>query len=231
MINTFRIMDLPQNERPRERLLRYGPESLSNSELIAILLRTGVSKENVLSLSSRILKQSGGLNKLLSCNAEEIMKLRGIGEAKASQIIAAGELAKRFKSFKSGDLYIIKCPKDAADLVMEEMRCFKKEHLRVIMLNVKNMVISVSDISIGSLNSSIVHPREVFSEAIRKNSASIIICHNHPSGNCTPSKEDIKVTERLDECSKILGIDLLDHIIIGDGKYISLKEKNILRVT
>lgn len=228
MDNTFKIMDLPQNERPRERLIRYGAEVLSNSELLAIILRTGTQKENIVNLSSRILKESGGLNGLLSMNCEEFMSLKGIGTAKAAQLLAIAELSKRFKTFKSGDRYIIKQSSDAANLVMEDMRCFKKEHLRIIMLNTKNFVMAVKDISIGSINSSIVHPREVFSEAIRKNSASIIICHNHPSGDPTPSGEDIKVTQRLKECSELLGIDLLDHIIIGNGVYISLKEKLIL---
>lgn len=228
MDNAFKIMDLPQNERPRERLIRYGAEVLSNSELLAIILRTGTKKENIVNLSNRILKESGGLNGLLSMNCEEFMSLKGIGTAKAAQLLAIGELSKRFKTFKSGDSYIIKQPSDAANLVMEDMRCLKKEHLRIIMLNTKNFVMAVKDISIGSINSSIVHPREVFSEAIRKNSASIIICHNHPSGDPTPSGEDIKVTQRLKECSKLLGIDLLDHIIIGNGAYISLKEKSIL---
>lgn len=228
MENVFRIMDLPESERPRERLLKYGAEVLSNSELLAIILVSGTHKENVINLSSRILKQSEGLNGLLGLVPEEIMSLDGIGKAKAAQIIALGELAKRFKSYRAGDVSIIKQPKDAADLVMEEMRYLRKEHLKLIMINTKNIVISMKDVSIGSLNSSIVHPREIFTEAIRRNSASIIICHNHPSGDPTPSKEDINVTERLKECGKLLGIDLLDHLVIGNGSYISLKEKGVL---
>lgn len=228
MKDTFKIMDLPQNERPRERLLKYGAEILSNSELLAIILRTGTTNENVMSLSSRVLKESGGLNGLLRLLPEEIMTLKGIGVAKASQIIAMAELSKRFKSYKSGEQYKITQPKDVAELVMEEMRYLKEEHLRVVMLNTKNIVISVKDVSIGSLNSSIVHPREIFIEAIKKSSASIVICHNHPSGDPTPSAEDISVTERIKECGKLLGIDLIDHIIIGNGNYISLKEKCVL---
>lgn len=228
MKETLKIMDLPVNERPRERLLRYGAEGLSNSELLAIILRTGIKNENIMNLSSRLLAQSGGLNGLLSLSLEEIMSLKGLGEAKASQIIAIGELSKRFKSYKAGEQYKINQPKDVANLVMEEMKSFKEEHLRVVMLNTKNIVISSKDVSIGSLNSSIVHPREIFAEAIKKNSASIVICHNHPSGDPTPSSEDIQVTHRIKECGKLLGIDLLDHIIIGDGIYVSLKEKDIL---
>ncbi len=228
MKETLKITDLPINERPTERLLRYGATGLSNSELLAIILRTGMKNENIVSLSSRLLTESGGLNGLLSLAPEEIMSLKGIGKAKASQIIAICELSKRFRAYKSGEEHKIHQPKDVANLFMEEMKNFKEEHLRIVMLNTKNVVIAVKDASIGSLNSSIVHPREIFAEAIKKSSASIVVCHNHPSGDPTPSSEDIQVTQRLKECGKILGIDLLDHIIIGNGIYVSLKEKCIL---
>jgi len=228
MNHTLKITDLPESERPSERLLRYGPETLSNAELLAVILRCGTKKENIITLCSNLLQKSGGLNGLLSITSEEIINIHGFGSAKAAQIISISEIYRRFKSYKSGEEYKITQPKDAADFVMEEMRNLKQERLRVIMLNTKNLVLSVKDVSIGSLNSSIVHPREVFCEAIKKNSASIIICHNHPSGDATPSSEDINVTKRLKECGKLIGIDLLDHIIIGDGKYISLKEKGIL---
>ena len=224
----LKITDLPENERPRERLLKYGADALSNGELLAIILRTGTMGENIISLSNRIIKECGGLNGLLSSSSEEFMNLNGIGEAKAAQLLALAEISKRFKTFKAGEEYKISQPKDAAELVMENMRYLKQEYLKLLMLNTKNVVIAVKDVSIGSLNSSIVHPREVFCEAIKKSSASIIICHNHPSGDPTPSNEDINVTHRLRESGKLLGIDLLDHIIIGDGKYISLKEKGIL---
>jgi len=228
MEKTFKIIDLPENERPRERLFRYGVGALSNSELLAIILRSGSKKENILNLSSRIIKKNGGLNGLLNSGLDDFMSLHGIGKAKAAQLAALIELSKRFKSYKDGDEYKISSPKDAVELVMEEMRSLKQEYLKVIMLNTKNVVIFIRDVSIGSLNSSIVHPREVFCDAIKKSSASIVICHNHPSGDPTPSNEDINITYRLKECGKLLGIDLLDHLIIGNGKYISLKEKGIL---
>lgn len=228
MNNNFKLTDLPVNERPRERLLRYGAETLSNSELIAIILGNGTSKENILSISTRLLKLSGGLNGLLNSKADELVKVNGIGRAKAVQLLALGELSKRFKSYKSGQNYKILNPKDASKLVMDELKVFDKEHLYVIMLNTKNVVIKISDVSVGSLNSSIVHPREVYNEPIVKHAASIIICHNHPSGDPEPSVEDINITKRLTECGKIIGIELLDHIIIGDGTYISLKEKGII---
>ncbi|AKN32285.1 DNA repair protein RadC [Clostridium carboxidivorans P7] len=228
MEQTLKIMDLPENERPRERLLRYGTQSLSNAELLAIILSSGTKKENVLSLSNRIIKETGGLNGLLKSTAEDFMSLSGIGEAKAAQLMALLEISKRFKSYRDGNDYKVSKPRDAAALVMDEMKNFKQEHLKVIMLNTKNVVLFIKDVSVGSLNSSIVHPREVFCDAIRKNSAFIIVCHNHPSGDPQPSNEDINVTNRLKECGKLLGIELLDHLIIGNGRYISLKEKGIL---
>lgn len=228
MEKALRIMDLPECERPREKLLRYGAETLSNGELLAIILRVGNSNENIINLSNRILKEAGGLNGLLTSGSEEFLSLKGIGSAKASQLLALAEISKRFKSFQSGDVYKISQPKDAAELIMESMRHLKQECLKVIMLNTKNIVITIKDISVGSLNSSIVHPREVFCEAIKRSSASIIISHNHPSGDPAPSSEDISLTHRIKECGKLIGIELLDHIIIGNGCYVSLKEKGIL---
>lgn len=228
MEKKLRIIDLPENERPRERLLRYGAENLSNVELLAIILRTGSNKENILNLCGRIIEKCGGLNGILNSSSKELLQIKGIGNAKAAQILALVELSKRFKSFKSGDSFKITNPSDVALLLMEEMRFLKQEFLKVIMLNTKNYVIKVKDVFIGSLNSSIVHPREIYCEAIKNSSSSIIICHNHPSGDPLPSSEDINVTNRLKECSKLIGIELLDHIIIGDGVYISLKEKGIL---
>lgn len=228
MEKALRIMDLPESERPREKLMRYGAETLSNGELLAIILRIGNSNENIVNLSNRILKEAGGLNGLLTSSSEEFLTLKGIGEAKASQLLALAEISKRFKSFKSGEEYKISQPRDAAEILMENMRYLKQECLKLIMLNTKNVVIALKDVSMGSLNSSIVHPREVFCEAIKRSSASIIISHNHPSGDPTPSSEDINLTQRIKECGKLVGIELLDHIIIGDGCYVSLKEKGIL---
>lgn len=228
MSTILKIMDLPENERPRERLHRYGAKTLSNSELLAILLRTGSGKENIINLSSRLLMSSGGLNGLLNQGIDELQKFRGIGLAKATQIAALSELSKRFNSYESGEKFIISKPYDAAKLVMGEMQNLNKEVLKLILLNTKNVVLKVLEVSVGSLNSSIVHPREVFCEAISEHSASIIICHNHPSGDPTPSKEDINITKRLMEGGKLLGIELIDHIIIGQGVYVSLKEKGIL---
>lgn len=222
------IKDIPEEERPRERLAKYGAEVLSNSELLAIILRTGSRYDSAVSLASRVLKNGSGLKCLYESSFEELRTIKGIGTAKASQIKAALELGRRLKTFRDNNCIFIKTPGDAAETVMEEMRYLKKECLKMIILNTKNMVISVKDVSVGNLNSSIVHPREIFIEAIRASGASIIMCHNHPSGDPAPSQEDISVTKRIFEAGKIIGIDLIDHIIIGDGKYISLKERNII---
>lgn len=224
----FTIKDIPEQERPRERLAKYGPEILSNVELLAIILRSGTRHDSAINLASRLLNNDSGIKYLYECSFEELKDVKGIGTAKASQIKAALELGRRLKTFKDTNNAFIKTPADIAELVMEDMRYLKKEYLKLILLNTKNMVVSVKDISIGNLNSSIVHPREIFVEAIKVSSASIVICHNHPSGDPTPSQEDINVTKRVYEAGKIVGIDLIDHIIIGNGKYISLKEKNII---
>lgn len=228
MHHNIKVNDLPKNERPQEKLVRYGVEKLSNAELLALVLRTGTREENVLNLSNRILCSNKGINGILELSFEDLMKIKGIGFAKASQIISVAELFTRFRSFKSGDDYTITCPRDVAMYMMEDMSNLKKEYFKLIMLNTKNMIISVKDVSIGNLNSSVVHPREVFVEAIKLGSASVILCHNHPSGDPTPSREDIEVTKRLKKCGDILGIEVLDHIIIGRKKYISLKEKDIV---
>lgn len=224
----FTIKDIPEADRPRERLIRYGSEALSNSELLAIILRTGTKSETAIDMANRLISSKEGLKFLSNCTIQELSQIKGIGNAKASQIKAAVELGKRIKNYRTDNRIKINCPEDIADLVMEDMRYLKKEYLRVIFLNTKNIVIDVKDLSIGSLNASVVHPREIYSEAIRRSSASIVICHNHPSGDPTSSQEDINITRRLHEVGKLVGIDLLDHVIIGDGCYISLKEKGIL---
>lgn len=223
MKTCLKVTDLPIIERPTEKLIRYGPSVLSNSELLAVIIRTGTKEQRVIELCSFILSEFNGLYGLMDASFEELIALRGIGKVKGAKILAILELHKRFSSFKGVENKKISSPKDAAFYVMNEMRYLKQEVLKVIYLNTKNVVISLSEVSKGSVDSSIVHPREVFKEAIKKNSSSIIICHNHPSGDPTPSGEDISVTKRLEQCGKIIGINLIDHIIIGDGTYISLK--------
>ncbi|WP_430488797.1 RadC family protein [Rossellomorea marisflavi] len=222
------IRDYPQDERPRERLIQSGPASLSNQEIIAILLRTGTKSESVLQVSNRLLASFEGLNLLKDASLEEITSVNGIGLAKAVQIMAAVELGRRISNLGFDDRYSIRSPEDGANYVMNDMRFLSQEHFVCLYLNTKNQVLHKQTIFIGSLNASIVHPREVFKEAFRRSAASIICIHNHPSGDPTPSREDIEVTKRLVECGRIIGIDVLDHLIIGEKKFISLKEKGYL---
>ncbi len=219
------IRDFPENERPRERLISDGPESLANHELLAILLRTGTKDESVLQLANRLLNHFEGLRLLKDATIEEITSIKGIGTAKAVQILAAIELGRRISRLQYDERYVIRSPEDGAKYVMEDMRFLSQEHFVCLYLNTKNQVIHRKTVFIGSLNASIVHPREVFKEAIKRSAASIICAHNHPSGDPTPSREDIEVTKRLVECGRMIGIELLDHLIIGDRKFISLKEK------
>ncbi|WP_078550518.1 RadC family protein [Litchfieldia alkalitelluris] len=222
------IRDFPIDERPRERMLSEGPGSLSNHELLAIILRTGTKEESVLQLSNRLLNQFEGLRMLKDATVEEITSIKGIGTAKAVQIMASLELGRRIGRLQYEDRYTIRSPEDGANYLMEEMRFLTQEHFVCLYLNTKNQVLHKQTIFIGSLNASIVHPREVFREAFKRSAASIIALHNHPSGDPTPSREDIDVTKRLVECGKIIGIELLDHLIIGENKYVSLKEKGYL---
>ncbi|HBI6980039.1 TPA: DNA repair protein RadC [Clostridium perfringens] len=227
MSENIKINEIPSGERPREKLLFYGAHCLSNEELLAIILRTGNKDSNVVELSYRIIHSVGGLNGLFKASAKELMELKGVKEAKATQILAMCELYKRFKVSELTQIKISK-PSDVAKLVLDELRMLRQEVLILINLDTKNKVISKKEIFKGGLNSSLVHPREIFKEAVKDSAASIIICHNHPSGDPTPSRDDINITTRLKECGKMMGIEILDHLIIGDNRFISLKEKDIL---
>ncbi|ALC84185.1 hypothetical protein AM592_09745 [Bacillus gobiensis] len=224
----MKLRDFPQDEKPRERLLALGAESLSNHELLAILLRTGTKKESVLQLSNRLLQSFDGLRLLKEASVEELSSISGIGRAKAVHIMAALELGRRVHKLVYEDRYVIRTPEDGAKYLMEDLRFLNQEHFVVMFLNTKNQIIHKQTIFIGSLNASIVHPREVFKEAVKRSAASLICAHNHPSGDPSPSREDIEVTKRLCDCGKMIGIEVLDHLIIGDQKYVSLKEKGYL---
>ncbi|MFW0861212.1 MAG: RadC family protein [Dethiobacter sp.] len=222
------IKELPPSERPRERLLAGGAVKLSDAELIAILIRSGTSQETAIQLAERILLEAGGLQQLPRFCLDELLSIKGLGPAKAVTIMAALELSTRLSSRLRTELPTVSSPGDAAGLVMEEMRHNLREHFRVVLLDSKHKVLGIEEISIGSLNTSLVHPREVFRPAIRKACASIILLHNHPSGDPTPSREDLDVTRRLSEAGRLIGIEILDHIIIGDGNFVSFREKGLL---
>lgn len=220
------IRDVPQEERPRERMLLHGPGALSNAELLAILLRTGTARESALALAQRLLAETEGLEGLMRISVSELMQKKGIGLAKAVQIKAGLELGRRAARQRPvNGPTVIRSPRDVADYMMEEMRYLAQEHFVVLFLNTKNHVLGHETIFVGSLNASIVHPREVFQAALRRNCASIICLHNHPSGDPNPSPEDAEVTRRLVEAGKIIGIEVLDHVIIGNGCYTSMREK------
>lgn len=225
---TLKMKEVPKEERPRERMLKYGEAQLSNQELLAILLATGTRNESAMGLANRVIMHFEGLKYLSEATIEELTAIKGIGNAKGIGILAALELGKRINQYKPAAPYIIRSPEDGADYVMEEMRNLNQEHLVALFLNTKNQIIHQQTIFIGSLNASIVHPREIFREAVKRSAASIICAHNHPSGDPTPSQEDIHVTRRLVEAGNIMGIHLVDHLIIGDNTFISLKEKGYL---
>jgi DNA repair protein RadC len=222
------MREVPNEERPRERMLQYGSNALSNAELLAILLRTGTYAESAVTLAQRILKECGDLRSLVDMSKDQLTQIKGIGNAKALQIQASIELGKRLARSTHNEAVTIRSPESVANLMREELRYLQKEHFICLFLNTKNHVVGQETLSMGSLNASIVHPREVFRAAIKRSSASIICVHNHPSGDPTPSPEDIDLTHRLAEAGSIIGIEVLDHIIIGDFKFVSLKEQGYM---
>ena len=220
----MKMQDIPQIERPREKLEKYGPEKLSNSELLAILLRTGTRHANAVELSARILKKFSNKN-LAEISFRELQVTDGIGKAKASEIIACFEPGKRVLQNKKAALVLT--PHDIWQ-ELRDIRDSKKEHFVVFYLDARNQEVQREVVSIGTLNTSLVHPREVFESAIKHSAAHIIIAHNHPSGNVTPSSEDVEVTKRLVEAGNILGIALMDHIIVSKSGQLSFGQKNLL---
>ena len=222
------IRQLPAQERPRERLREHGPRYLNNAELVAILLRSGIAGENAINLATRILAEFEGLAGLARAGYGELFGQRGLSHAKTCEILAALELGRRIASLAPEERAQISCPQDAANLVAAEMALLAQEHLVVLLLNTRNMVVARRTIYIGTVNSSAVRPAEVLRPAIRENAPSIIVIHNHPSGDPTPSAEDVAVTRDLVAAGKLMDIELLDHLIIGQGgSFASLKEKGL----
>lgn len=225
----YTIKDLPLSERPREKLISYGVEALSNAELLALIIKTGNVEETAVEVAQKILSRDNrGIAYLADVSLEELMEVKGIGESKASQILAAIEIGKRLNRIGPQDKIKISSPMVLVNLLMDEMRYLCKEHFKIAILDTKNQILAIENISIGTLNASIVHPRDVFKIAIKRNANSLILIHNHPSGDPNPSNEDISITNRLVDAGNLIGIKVLDHIIIGDNKYISFKEKNLV---
>jgi DNA repair protein RadC len=224
---TTLIKDMPPNMRPREKLLAKGESTLNDHELLAIILGNGTRDISALELANRLLDTYKGLRRLQEASLEELIHEKGIGPAKAASIKAALEMGRRI----SLDVEIrdtIKSPKDVERMLVQEMRVYDREHFKVLYLDRKGGLIVKEDVSVGGLHSSIVHPREVFKTAVKRSAASIILAHNHPSGDPSPSQNDIDITRRLVEAGAIMGIEVLDHVVIGENTYCSLKEKGLI---
>ena len=225
----FTIHDLPLPERPRERLVELGAEALSAQEILALILGRGIRGESVMVTAQRLLSEFGSLKGISTASVEELSKVKGIGIAKATQLKAVFELSKRLEGYPDkGIKAVIKTPEDVVGQVKSKLKDKKKEHFLTLLLDTRNRLIEIVPISIGSLDASIVRPREVFKEAISSSAASVILVHNHPSGDPQPSEDDIKLTKRLAAVGELMGIEVLDHIIVGDKEYLSLKGKGLL---
>ncbi len=222
------MKELPAEERPRERLHAYGAQALTTAELIAILIRTGNAQRSAVSLGEFLLAEFGSIKGVATASTEHLAAVKGLGMAKAAQIKAAIEFGNRLSLFTEEGRPAIGGPRDVSNLLMPDLRYQKKEHLKSLLLDTKNRVLAIKTVSIGDLSSSIVHPREVYKDAVLASAASIIVAHNHPSGDPTPSAEDVAVTKRLIQSGEIMGIDLLDHIVLGDGTFVSLKERGLI---
>jgi DNA repair protein RadC len=221
------VKRLPPEERPRERLYHNGPSELSLQELLAIILGRGTRDASALALAYRLLERFGGIVALGRASLDDLKKIPGIGFVRACQIVSTFEIGKRFARDPCIQGASIRGPEDIAKLFMDEMKHLDREHFKAALLNTKNQILKVVTVSIGSLNASIVHPREILKPAISASAASIVLLHNHPTGDPTPSREDVEFTRRFAKCGDLIGIRLLDHVIIGAGRYRSLKETGV----
>ena len=222
-----RIHDLPSGDRPRERLRDAGPAAISNSELLAILLRTGGAKESALAMASRLLATFNGLAGLARSSFAELCAQRGLGEAKAAQIQAALELGKRLVAAQPEERPVIRSADDVARLLQSEMGLLDQEHMRVLLLNTRNQVLAANDVYRGSVHTAVVRIGELFREALRHNAPAIILAHNHPSGDPKPSPEDVAMTQQAIEAGELLDVEVLDHVIIGHGEFVSMKQQGL----
>ena len=223
------IKQMPSEEKPREKLLREGSDRLSTTEILAILINSGTKEISALEIAAQLLSiDKRGVRFLAECSPEELGRRKGMGQAKICTVLAAVELGKRIAAAPVRDRNLIRSSSDIADLFMEKMRYYKKEHFVSLMINAKGEIIEETEVSIGDLCSSSTHPREVFVDAVKRSAGSVVFLHNHPSGDPSPSDTDIQTTKRLIEAGTILGIPVLDHIIIGDGIYVSMKAMGLI---
>jgi DNA repair protein RadC len=222
---------MPSGERPRERLLRYGPSALSNAELLAILLRVGLRGQNVLELAQSLLAKFEGLGGLARASAGELTEFKGMGEAKTAQVLAALELGKRLPKILPEDCPQIKSPEDVVRVVRAEMEAemtlLDQEHVRAMLLDAKHRLQFIAPVYVGKLDGVDIRVADVFREAVRRNSSAIVVVHNHPSGDPSPSAEDVRVTKQMKEAGHLLGIEVLDHIILAGNRHVSLKERGL----
>lgn len=223
----YTIKQLPPELRPRERLLTAGPGALSDGELLGLLFGIGNREKTAVELAGEVISEAGGLHGLYDVSVHELMQVNGIGEAKSCIILAAVELGRRIGQVRNPGRPVVSSPADVDRILRGRIANLDRENFVVVLLNTKNEVIETPLVSVGTLSASLVHPREVFKPAIRASAASVILAHNHPSGKVEPSREDREVTRRLAEAAKILGIEVLDHIVVGDG-YFSMKEHGML---
>jgi DNA repair protein RadC len=219
------VKEMPLEERPRERMMHVGPQALSTAELLAIILRVGVGGENVLTLAQRLLASFEGLGGLARAEFSQLAAVRGLGTAKSAQILAALELGRRLMAESPEERWQIRAPSDAAHILMPKLGFQEQEHFVVLYLDTRNRVTDQETLYIGSLNTSLVRIAEVFRGAVRRNCAAVIVAHNHPSGDPTPSPEDVTLTRRLVDAGKLLEVDVLDHLVIGNNRFISLRER------
>ena len=225
---TFTVRDLPKPERPRERLQKLGPEALSSQELLALVIGRGIPKKSVMTIAQELLVRFGNVKAIGQATLEELSQIKGIGVAKAAQIKACFELAKRENLETEEESFDIKNPEAVFKVISSSIKNKAKEHFKLILLNSRNKKIGISNVSTGTLTTSLVHPREVFKDAITHSAASVILAHNHPSGDPEPSEDDLKITKKLVESGKILGIEVIDHIIIGKNNFYSFREKGLI---
>lgn len=228
--DTFTVNDLPNQERPRERLQKLGSGALSAQELLALVIGRGVSGKSVITIAQELITTFGSIKGVSEATIEELAGIKGIGAAKAAQLKASFELGKRQELEKESwyDSYDIKDPQSVVRVIRSSIRDKAKEHFKLIILNTRNRITTITNVSTGTLSASLVHPREVFKEAIRRSASSVVLAHNHPSGDPEPSEEDLRITRRLIDAGKIIGIEVLDHIIIGKNSFSSFKERGLL---
>ncbi|MBI1971643.1 MAG: DNA repair protein RadC [Candidatus Wildermuthbacteria bacterium] len=230
MKQSFTVRDLPAEERPRERLAAFGPEALSAQEILALVLGRGMNGESVMMTVQKLLSRFGSLEGVLSASLEDLQTIKGLGIAKASQLKACFEMARRIQPAKTNKekQKSITSPEAIYRLVKSKIRNYAKEHFFVLSFDARNKPLGIDTISVGTLNASIVHPRETFEAAIRRHAAHIVVAHNHPSDDPEPSGDDIEITRRLAEAGKLLGIDVADHVIVANAKFLSFKEQKLL---